>query len=424
MYDKLSAWIRLRAPITTIVDVFVARQAIFDRTLKIYGYELLFRSRLTEYYDGLEDALATLQVITNSFLTIGANKILGGRQAFINCPRSLVGDERLEVLPRSSTVIEILESVRPDPEVIAACRRLKDLGFRLALDDFTGGDGYEALIELADFIKVDFRDVSKRSRAAICAKYSKRGIRMLAEKVETRLEFQQALDCGYDYYQGHFFARPSIVVGREIAGYRLNYLSILKEIQQPEVDHRRIAELIQLEISLTHRLLRFVNTAAFEQSLRVGSVRKAVSLLGDDGIRKWVWLAALPELADDKPGELIVCATIRARFCELIAPLAGLANRRSDLFLVGMLSLLDAMLDRPLEELLTELRLAGDMEEALLSKGSPGNSLASVYAMVRAYEAAEWDDVSECARLLQISEVTLPDLYRQSIAWAERMFRR
>jgi c-di-GMP-related signal transduction protein len=424
LYDNLSAWIRPRAPITTIVDVFVARQAIFDRTLKIYGYELLFRSRLTEFYDGLEDSLATLQVITNSFLTIGASKILGGRQAFINCPQSLVGDERLDVLPRSSTVIEILESVKPDPEVIAACRRLKDKGFKLALDDFTGQPGYDELIDLADFIKVDFRDVSKRARAAICAKYGKRGIRMLAEKVETRQEFKEALNDGYDYYQGHFFARPSIVVGREIEGYRLNYLNVLKEIHKPEIDHRKIADLIQLEVSLTHRLLRFVNSAAFERRRRVPSIEDAVTLLGDDGIRKWVWLAALPALAGDKPGELIICATTRARFCELIAPLAGLANRESDLFLAGMLSLLDAMLDRPLEELLTELRLAGDMEEALLNKGSPGNGLATVYAMVRAYEAAEWEDVSRCAKLLRMPETALPELYRQSIAWAERMFRR
>jgi c-di-GMP-related signal transduction protein len=424
LYDNLGARIRPRLPITTIVDVFVARQAIFDRTLRIYGYELLFRSRLTDHYDGSDGALATLQVITDSFLTIGAGKILGGRQAFINCPQSLLADERLEVLPRSTTVIEVLESVRPEPEVIAACRHLKDQGFRLALDDFTGQPGYEELIDLADFIKVDFRDVPKRARATICKKYGKRGIRMLAEKVETRLEFQEALDFGYDYYQGHFFARPSIIVGREIRGYRLNYLNILKEIHQPEINHRRIAELIQLEVSLTHRLLRFVNSAGFERPRRVGSIGEAVSLLGDDGIRKWVWLAALPELAADKPGELIISATIRARFCELIGPLAGLSNRQSDLFLIGMLSLLDAMLDRPLEELLTELRLAGDMEEALLSKGSPGNSLAIVYAMVRAYEAAEWDDVAECARVLRMPEGSLPELYRQSIAWAERMFRR
>jgi len=420
------------------VDVFVARQAIFDRTLKIYGYELLFRSCLTDRYDGQDEALASLQVIANSFLTIGAGKIVGGRQAFINCPQSLLSDARVEVLPRATTVIEILESIKPEPEAIAACRRLKDLGFRLALDDFTGQQGYEAFIELADFIKVDFRDVPKAEpeaiaaccrlkdlgfrlalddftgqqgyeafieladfikvdfrdvpkaeRASICARYGKRGIRMLAEKVETRQEFQEALDFGYDYYQGHFFARPSIVTGREITGYRLNYLNILKEIHQPEIDHRQVTELIQWEVSLTHRLLRFVNSAAFERSARVGSIGEAVALLGDEGIRKWVWLAALPELAANKPGELIISATIRARFCELIAPLAGLASRQSDLFLIGMLSLLDAMLDRPLEELLAELHLASDMEDALLSRESPGNGVASVYAMVRAYEAAD-----------------------------------
>jgi EAL and modified HD-GYP domain-containing signal transduction protein len=405
------------------VDVFVARQAIFDRTLKIYGYELLFRSRLTDSYDGHDDALATLQVIANSFLTIGASKVLGGGQAFINCPQSLLSDERIEMLPRSTTVIEILESIKPEPEAIAACRQLKDLGFRLALDDFTGQDGYEGFIELADFIKVDFRAVTIAARASICSKYGKRGIRMLAEKVETRKEFQEALDFGYDYYQGHFFARPSITTGREITGYKLNYLNILKEIHQPEIDHRHITELIQFEVSLTHRLLRFVNSAAFERSSRVKSIREAVTLLGDDGIRKWVWLAALPELASNKPGELIVSAAVRARFCELIAPLARLASRESDLFLMGMLSLLDAMLDRPLAELLAELNLAGDMQEGLLSLESPDNGVASVYSMVRAYEAADWTTLDTCAERLRIPREQLPDLYLQSTVWAEGMFR-
>jgi c-di-GMP-related signal transduction protein len=145
------------------VDVFVARQPIFDRHLKIYGYELLFRSRLADRFEGSDDALATLQVITNSFLTIGEGEILGGRQAFVNCPQALLADQRIELLP-PKTVIEILETVRPDPEVIAACRHLKNQGFMLALDDFTGQPGYEGLIDLADIIKVDFRGVAPAPR--------------------------------------------------------------------------------------------------------------------------------------------------------------------------------------------------------------------------------------------------------------------
>ena len=405
------------------MDVFVARQAIFDRKLKIYGYELLFRSRQVSSFDGSDSDMATLQVMANVFLSIGADKMLGGGHAFINCPQSLLADDRLALLPPKTTVIEILESVQPAPEVIAACRSLKAQGYQLALDDFTGQAGYEPLIDLADIIKVEFPALCVAERKAICKKFQKRGIRMLAEKVETREEFEQALDMGYDLYQGYFFARPATVRSREVAGYKNHYLSILREIHKPEVDHKQIAKLILQEVSLAHRLLRYVNSAAFERIGDVGSIAEAVALLGDEGIRNWVWLAALPKLASDKPNELVISAMIRARFCESIAPWTALSGRASDLFLMGLLSFLDAMLDRPLKELLAELHLPRDVERALLGARSAKDRLATVYALVRNYEDAQWDSLVKCADQVQMRQEALPALYAQSVAWAEEMFR-
>ena len=406
------------------MDIFVARQAIFDQHLKIYGYELLYRACLTDRFAAADGGEATLQVITHSFLSIGADKILGGGLAFINCPQSLLTDERIELLPPETTVIEILESVKPEPEVIAACGRIKSRGYQLALDDFIGQPGYEALIDLADIVKVDFRALTVAERGAIRRKYGKNGTRMLAEKVETRLEFQQASEMGYDYFQGYFFARPVIVKRREVQGYRNNYLNTLKEIHKPEMDHRRVAEMIQTEVSLSHRLLRYINSAAFGRSTGIGSIGRAISLLGDDGIRKWIWLAALPQLAANKPDELMIVAAIRARFCELVAPFAGLSGRSSDLFLTGMFSFLDAMLDRPLQDLLDELHLAPDIEEALLGAAPAGNRIAAVLDVVQAYEAADWDALAQHAGRLQAPQDVLPGLYFQSVAWAEQIFRK
>src|SRR5260221_3323871 len=241
------AQVRFPCADTLNVDIFVARQAIFDRNLNIYAYELLYRSRQTDSFDGLNGSEATLQVITNSFLSMGADKILAGVLGFVNCPQTLLADERIELLPLSTTVIEILESVKPEPAVIAACRRLKDLGYRLALDDFSGQPGYEALIDLADIIKVDFRCLDVAGREAICRQRRRNGTRLLAEKVETRMEFQQALEMGYDYFQGYFFARPETVRGREIGGYRANYIHILKEIHKTEIDRIKVAEHIHRE---------------------------------------------------------------------------------------------------------------------------------------------------------------------------------
>lgn len=404
------------------MDVFVARQAIFDRDLKIFGYELLFRSRSSDVFDGSDEASSTLQVITNSFLSIGSERILGGGKAFINFPQTLLNDERMELLPKQTTVIEILETVKPEPEVIAACRRLKSRGYTLALDDFIGQPGYEALIGLADIIKVNFRALTVAQRAAIRARYGRRGIKMLAEKVETRQEFRQALDMGYDYYQGYFFARPVTLQQKEIGGFRLNYLNLIREIHRPEIDRARVAELIQTEVSLAYRLLRYINSAAFHRKARVGSIRAAIDLLGDDGIRKWTWLAALPTLALNKPSELMISAAVRARFCELLSSGDGLAKREADLFLMGILSLLDAMLDRPLEELLPELHLPADLEEALLKKNSDRNQLSAAFSLVRAYEVADWDTLLQCARQLQVAAERLPDFYLESIVWAQERF--
>jgi len=337
--------------------------------------------------------------------------------------QALLSDPRLEMLPRSSTIIEILETVKPEPEVIDACRRLKDLGYQLALDDFVGKPGYEALIELTDIIKVDFIGAAPETRRRICERYRKCGIRMLAEKVETREEFQQALEMGYDYYQGYFFSRPVLMRGREIAGYLVTYLELLHEIHKPDLNATRVAELIQADVSMTHRLLRYINSAAFGRRGRISSVRMAISLLGEDEIRRWTWLAALPCLARNKPNELMISATVRARFCESLAPLSGLSNRRSDLFLMGMLSLLDAMLDQPLETVLAELRLATDIEEALLGK-SESATLAQVFGLVRAYESADWDGLARRAARLGVPPNALPDLYLESVGWAEQRFRR
>jgi len=402
------------------VEILVARQPILDRNLKVYGYELLYRScDRSQTADGGE---ATLQVITNSFLSIGADKLLGGAKGFVNCPQSILTDERIDLLPTSNTVLEVLENVKPEPTVIAACRRLKDRGFLLALDDFTGQPGYDALIELADIIKVEFPALTLSARAKIRETYGKRGIRMLAEKVETRSEFLQALDMGYDYYQGYFFARPVIVKSREIRGYKARYINILREIHKPEVDRACVANLVRMEASLTHRLLRYINSAAFAIRGQISSVRTAMDRLGDDGTRKWLWLAALPQLAVDKPGELMTAAAIRARFCESIAPLAGLNDRPSDLFLMGMFSFLDAMLDRPLQELLTELYLPKDIEEALLGAAAPGNRMAMVLDLVQAYEAADWETSARLADQLQFPEQALGSLYLQSVAWADEIF--
>jgi len=404
------------------MDVFVARQAIFDRRLKVYGYELLFRSRLDSNSAESADSAASLQVITNSFFSIGMERLLGGAKAFINFPQDLLTDERIFSLPARQTVIEILETVRPEPDLVDACRVLREKGYVLALDDFAHLNGWDRLANLVSIIKVDFRATTEDQQQALVERYSGRGICMLAEKIETQEEFQRACKMGYHYFQGFFFARPVIVSRREIPGSKLGYLKILQEIHRPELELLAIEALIQREVSLASKLLRYVNSSIFGWVNPVHSIRQALALLGEQEIRNWVSLTALPTLASDKPSELIRTALLRARFSELLAPWAGIAHRKSDLFLIGLFSLLDAMLGRPLAEILDEMRLGGDIAEALLGTAPAGQPLAAVFTLVRQYETAGWNALAEVASRLRVPTEIIVDLYLEAASWSDEIY--
>ena len=406
-----------------VMEVFVARQPIFDRHQKVYGYELLFRPQLDAGAAGTAGSLASLQVMTNSLLSIGVEALLAGARAFINFPEQLLADERALSLPPNIAVIEILETVNATPAVLAACRYLRAKGYVLALDDFPQQADYEELAGLVDIIKVDFRATTPAEQETIIHRYSPKGVHLLAEKVETQEEFHRARKLGYHYFQGYFFARPVVVSRREIPGFKLNYLRILREIHQPELEFRELESLIQRDVSLASKLLRYVNSAIFGWISPVQSIRQALALLGEQEIRNWASLAALPTLAVDKPDELMRMALLRARFCELLAPWEGLAHRKADLFLLGLFSLLDAMLDRPLAEILAEMRLRGDIPETLLGTGHPERPMALIYRLVRHYESANWEGVAATANRLQVPVEIIPELYLNAVAWSNEMNR-
>ncbi|MBZ5596630.1 MAG: HDOD domain-containing protein [Acidobacteriia bacterium] len=405
------------------MDVFVARQAIFDRQLKVYGYELLSRSCSDAVSAPGKDLMASLQVITNSFLSIGMENVLAGKLAFVNFPQELLGDERALVLPPKTTVIEILETVEPEPAVIAACSVLRQKGYTLALDDFVPNNGRERFMSLVSILKVDFRATSRVERRKLVKRYGPQGLRMLAEKVETQAEFQEAREMGYDYFQGYFFARPVILARQEIPVCKLSHLRILQQIHRPELDYPAIEELIRREVSLASKLLRFINSALFAWHQPVQSIVQALAEMGDQAIRTWVSLAALPSLTVDKPDELMRTALIRARFCELLAPYAGLGHRMPEMFLIGLFSLLDVMLGRPLSETLAEIKLNGEIGDVLLNRAGSENRMAGVYAFVRQYEAGEWDALASTTDRLQLSIDRIPELYLDSLAWSEQVFR-
>ena len=397
-------------------DVFVARQPILEVDQQVYAYELLFRDGLNDVCcEGADPTSATKQVVYNMFMTLGVDRLLSGRPAFVNVTTEDLLSGWVHTLSSDSAVIELLETIEVTDAVVEACCRLKDEGFRIGLDDFVYRKQWDPLIELADIVKVSFRDTPSQERRRLASWLRPRGIQLLAEQVETRAEFDEAVGLGYSYFQGFFLYRPETVTGREINGFKVSSLRLLQAIGQPELARDDVEELIKRDASLSHKLLRYLNSSCFALADSVESIPHALALLGDDNLRRWAALLGLGSVDPNKPQALLMASAVRGRFCELLAPLFGLERRGPELFLLGVLSLLDALLDRPMREALEPLHLSDGLNEALLGGAS---ELREVLDLVVAYERADWQAVADTCRIASSSKEHLPQSYLAAVEWA------
>lgn len=402
------------------MDVFVARQPIFNRDKEVTAYELLFRSGIDNFYnpDTNGDA-ATLKVISNSFLVIGLETLTAGKRAFINFTKSHLLARSAFSLPKDMISIEILENIEPEEEVISACRELKDSGYCIALDDFVFDEKYIPFLEIADIIKVDFMNPDKQIRAEIINACPNKGTVFLAEKVETQDDFFEGIELGYKYFQGYFFSKPVIIQGRDIPSNKVSHMRILSEINRKEIEVQRVENIIKHDIGLSYKLLRFINSAYFNLSVEVSSIHHALVLLGTREIKKWVSLMAISGLADDKPQELVSLSLVRAKFSESVAIRLGQSSRAPDFFLTGLFSVIDALLDKPIKEVLEELPISADIKNALTGKI---NMFLVVLKLAIAYEQADWETTLKITEKLRIDETTLPELYFDALKWANLNF--
>jgi c-di-GMP-related signal transduction protein len=398
---------------------YLARQPILNREGELFAYELLFRNSMQNSFDGMNLELASASAMDTSFL-IGLDRIAAGRLMFVNCPRDFLLRDYISLFPPRSVVVELLESVQPEQEVIDACRRLKQLGYSIALDDFVDSPALAPLVALADIIKVDFRITAADEQSALASRYAGKSIRMLAEKVETREEFAAAMRMGYSLFQGYFFCRPEMMRHRALPSSRMAYLELLRAATAPEFHIRELALKIKHDASLTYRLLRYLNSAAFGFRAEIRSVPHALSLLGDSELRKWIAVVAVGVLAGGKPDELMTVPLVRGRFCELLAPETGMPGHANDLFLMGLLSVMDAVLDQPLDSILAELPVRAEIKEALQSRTG---MYWRVLELAIAHERADWEAVNRLASELQIDDEHVSALYISAIEWSTALRR-
>ncbi len=394
---------------------FVARQPILTKDEQVFGYELLFRDGTENFFLGTDSDSASRSTLDSSIL-MGLDTLCGGHRAFVNCTREVLLKDYVTLLPAQQTVVEVLETVEPDDLVVAACRRLKEAGYQVALDDFTPNDPREPLAELADIIKVDVQSTTPEERAAMVKKYGPWRSRMLAEKVETREEFLACRNAGFVYFQGYFFKRPEIVTAHEIPVNRLNYVRMLQAVSKDELDTREIENVIKSEASICYRLLRYLNSAVFAFSTEIHSIRHALSLLGEREIRRWVRLVATLSAGQNRSSELVTLALSRARFSELMGQ--RVPHGDSDLFLMGLLSLIDVMLEVPMPTILESVPIDQETKAVLLGGAS---RLRPVYQLMLAQESGEWESSREIGRQLKLSEDEVADAYWKAVQWAQEV---
>lgn len=398
------------------MNIFLARQPIFDKDENVVGYELLFRDGLNNSFPLVNGNLATMGVINNSYL-MGFDSVTAGKRAFINFTQDLLGGEVPLILPKDRVVVEILEDVQSDPKVIATCKRLKKWGYMLALDDYSlNCPGRKDLLEIVDYVKVDFLINSELQRKAIIKKNSRPSLQFLAEKVETRDDFKKAIAVGYSLFQGYFFSKPEVLTYRNIAPDSYTCLQVLDLLNKPDWDYAQLAEVIERDVAFSFKLLRYINSAAVGLRVRIKSIKQALVLLGNNQVRRFILLNILSRLAQGKPEVLTVYSVFRARFAELLVKAMGLVEISSDLYLSGLFSMIDAILERPMPEVLKELPLTSAVKEALL--GNPG-LYRNVLELVIAYERGDWKTTAGLLAEFNLDEGIIPTLYEEAVQWGD-----
>jgi EAL and modified HD-GYP domain-containing signal transduction protein len=392
-------------------SALVGRQAIFDRQQEVFGYELLYRDGQENRAQVVDGDEATARVMVNTFLELGIDQIAGSAQAFINLTENFFLSHNYEVLPTKNVVLEVLESIEPTPLLMQALAQARQHGYQIALDDFVVRDSHRALLELTDFVKVDILALTNQQLLEQIQVLKQYPVRLLAEKVEDQGVFKYCRELGFEYFQGYFFCKPQIVEGVKLSSNRMAIVLLLAKLQDPDIEIKELEELVENDLSLSLKLLRYVNSAWVGLPRAVESIAQAVRMVGTVRMRLWASLLVLANTGG-KPSELMRIALIRGRMCQELSRLQGLSPSQG--FTVGLFSVLDAYFDCEMTQLLADLPFSSEIRLALIERqGLLGETLTCVML----YERGEWNKIEKCCFEPQV----LREEYFQSAEWANEV---
>ena len=401
--------------------VFVSRQPILDATGKVFGYELLHREAVTTASGAAGETAeaAGARGLTDVVLGLGLDTLAEGKPAFLNFTRDLLVGQAATLLPSAKTVIQLRRGLVVDEAVVTACHELHNAGYRLALD-FISDPESERLLPFVKFLKIDVRSMSTAAAATLVKRFAAGNAKVIAEKVESAEAFKEAKAAGFSLFQGYYFCRPITCRATALPQRRLAYLQLLAALRQPNVGVREIEEIVKHDMSLSYRVLRCVNSAAFGLRSEVTSIRQALVMIGVAPIRKWVSVWSIAGLTSGGTSELATVSLLRARCCELLGEKLGGRVADSEMFLLGLCSLLDAILDKPLAEAIADLPLPTEVRAALMGEANVPRQILDV---VIAYENGMWDEALEKARALGLSEDSPATVYSDALKWARELSR-
>ncbi|EKE84462.1 EAL and HDOD domain-containing protein [Idiomarina xiamenensis] len=388
---------------TNVAYSYIARQPILDRHLQVYGYELLFRDSEQNTFPNIDPDEATSRLLLQQHLLGDINTVCLGKKAFINFHARALIENFPSFLSADDIWIELLETVDVTDELIDACQKSINKGYRIALDDYDFSERWQRILPNVSLVKIDI----SQQGLAIADKlhwFKQRGLPTLAERVETRAEFEACMALGFDFFQGYFFERPKLLQARSLHPSKLATMSLLAEVLKPELDFSALAKVIQRDVSLTYSLLKLVNSAAFNFAGQISHVQHALTYLGERQLRRYLTLVLTANMAAEQAEELIIKAITRARFLELLcsqdsSPLKRHAKHADAAFMVGMLSLLDAILQLPMADILQQLPLSSALNAALLKRQG---DLGELLIVAEDYEHGHWLAVDQRLAALAI----------------------
>ncbi|WP_243358198.1 EAL and HDOD domain-containing protein [Fundidesulfovibrio terrae] len=403
------------------VDTFFARQPVFDADKHVFGYELLYRKSPLEKSANFSDKdVATLSVISTALLS-PPEPNQAGKKIFIHFSRMSILSDVPAALAPQTTVIEVEPVAELPAEYEAALRAVKGKGYSLALNHFIPGECTPKLLELADIVFIDMPGKDEAGLKATLAELGTCQCLLAAKRVEDDAQFQLAKQLGFNLFQGFFFEKPIIVPGRKLPSNKITRLNIYRTLEKDDMDLEELTRNIESDVSISFRLLTFINSLAFGLRYKVDSIRHAIMMLGWQQIKSWLWLVVLSDVMPaDKTSELPYLSSIRAKFLERAAHNHHVQSVSPDtLFLMGLFSLLEPMLDTPMRELVGSLPLDDEVKAALCGEK---NRYADWLSVARCFESGDWSNLDELTRTLGLDPITVASSYCEALVWAKSLY--